>query len=452
MTIPISRLLVPRTRGVRSQGGAKSSMLSHAGSGGYAGASTSTRALRTWVPSARSADADTVPDLKTLRSRSRDLVRNAPIAGGAINGLSTNVVGTGLTLQAAIDRDTLGLTPEQATKWQARAEQIWNHWARRSDIRRKHQFKQLQDIIFRSVLESGDLLVIRRRQMLPGDLLGLKLQLVEADRVSTPDNKLGDPNIVDGVKLNKDGAAVSYFVSNRYPESGMGERDWINQLTRKWVQVMALGAASRKRQVLHIGELSRPGQTRGVPYLSSVIEPIKQLERYTEAEIAAAVIASYFTVFTKTEAAEGLANTTIDPNAVELGTVNSKTNDLELGPGMINDLMPGEDIEIADPKRPNSNFDPFVQAVLVQIGMRLEIPLEVLTKQFKASYSAARAAMLEARRFYAKRRAWLTIDLCEPVYEWVIEEAILRGFIDAQRQGDISLSVQVFNPCGQALI
>ena len=63
--------------------------------------------------------------------------------------------------------------------------------------------------------------------------------------------------------------------------------------------------------------------------------------------------------------------------------------------------------------------------------MRLEIPLEVLTKQFKASYSAARAAMLEARRFYAKRRAWLTIDLCEPVYEWVIEEAILRGFIDA---------------------
>ena len=39
--------------------------------------------------------------------------------------------------------------------------------------------------------------------------------------------------------------------------------------------------------------------------------------------------------------------------------------------------------------------------------------------------------MLEARRFYAKRRRWLTLDLCRPVYEWVIEESVATGLLDA---------------------
>ena len=60
--------------------------------------------------------------------------------------------------------------------------------------------------------------------------------------------------------------------------------------------------------------------------------------------------------------------------------------DYKLAPGAILDLQPNENIEIADQKRPNQAFDPFVQAILRQVGVALELPFEILIKHFTASY------------------------------------------------------------------
>ena len=51
--------------------------------GQYAGARANRQALKTFNPMPGSADADTLGDLPTLRSRARDLDRNNPIATGA---------------------------------------------------------------------------------------------------------------------------------------------------------------------------------------------------------------------------------------------------------------------------------------------------------------------------------------------------------------------------------
>jgi capsid protein len=95
------------------------------------------------------------------------------------------------------------------------------------------------------------------------------------------------------------------------------------------------------------------------------------------------------------------------------------------------DLAPGEDISIANPSRPNAAFDPFVRAILQQVGVALEIPHEVLIKSFQASYSASRASILEAWKFYRGRRRWLVRTLCQPCYEDVISEAVARGMLIA---------------------
>ena len=46
-------------------------------SGAYIGAALNRRATKAWFTTNNSADGDILPDLPTLRSRSRDLVRNA---------------------------------------------------------------------------------------------------------------------------------------------------------------------------------------------------------------------------------------------------------------------------------------------------------------------------------------------------------------------------------------
>lgn len=75
-------------------------------------ASLTARELASWLPGAFSADTDTLPELNTLVSRSRDLTRNHGIASGAIQTLVDNVVGTGLRLVSCPDYKALGKNKE----------------------------------------------------------------------------------------------------------------------------------------------------------------------------------------------------------------------------------------------------------------------------------------------------------------------------------------------------
>lgn len=50
---------------------------------------------------------------------------------------------------------------------------------------------------------------------------------------------------------------------------------------------------------------------------------------------------------------------------------------------------------------------------------------------FNSSYSASRAALLEAWKAFRMRREWLTKDFCQPVYEIWLTEAVARGRIVA---------------------
>jgi hypothetical protein len=63
--------------------------------------------------------------------------------------------------------------------------------------------------------------------------------------------------------------------------------------------------------------------------------------------------------------------------------------------------------------------------------MSLGLPFEVLMKHFTASYSASRAALLDAWRFFRMRRAWLADMFCQPVFEAWMDEAVATGRIAA---------------------
>lgn len=394
------------------------------GESGYVGGRSDRRSMREWQPRSGSATSDQLPGLDTVRARSRDLIRNAPLAGGAISTTVTNVVGPGLKLQARPDRDVLGLDEEAAEAWEGRAELIWGVWtqAELCDLTGEQGFGGLQELAFRAVLESGDLLMIRR--FVDDGLFGTRLQFVEADRISNPQFQMDRPELAAGVEIDERGRHRAYHVQNGHPGDIMFGSLFEAQ---EWTRVPVRGPESGERLAYLLYRKLRPGQRRGVPYLAPVMEPLKQLERYSEAEIMAAVVSAMFTVFVKSEAGEGLAPVP----GQEVESPYDSNADYKLGPGSIVDLLENEDITIANPARPNPAFDPFVTAVLRQIGVGLELPFEVLIKHFTASYSAARSALLEAWKFYQARREWLVEVLCRPVYGWVMAEAVARGMIDA---------------------
>ena len=152
----------------------------------------------------------------------------------------------------------------------------------------------------------------------------------------------------------------------------------------EWTRVEARGELTGRRNIVHVITRERAGQLRGVPVLAPVLEALKQLGRYTEAEINAAVISAMFTVFVKSQnPSDGRPFGEMIP-AEEL-IDNADQSSIELGPGAIIDLNPGEEVQFADSKHPNTGYDDFTNATIRLIGAGLEIPPEVMMKQFTTS-------------------------------------------------------------------
>jgi lambda family phage portal protein len=393
------------------------------------GASRTRRSLKQWTTTPGSdADTDILYDLPLLRDRSRDLIRNAPIAAGAIGTSIVNVVGTGLKLQSRIDAEFLGLTGEEAGAWEDHTEREWRLWSesQECDISRTLNFRGLQTLAFRQTLENGDVFALLPRIKRSGSPYTLKVQLVEADRICNENWSVESDTLTAGVQKDPaTGAPIAYHVMNQHP----GMTRFFKKDGGTWKVVPAFGAKTNLRNVLHLYEVTRPGQTRGVPFLAPVMETLKQLDRYTENELMASVVSSLFTVFLRSEGG-GLDFDMTSGMGVETGATASD-EDMKLGNGAIIGLKKGEDISTANPGRPNTAFDPFVESILEQIGAALGIPYEVLIRHFQSSYSASRAALLEAWRFFRGRRVWLVENFCQPIYEIWLYEAIASGRIAA---------------------
>ena len=368
----------------------------------------------------------------------------APIATSAIKTTRTNVVGSGLKLKARLDSEVLGLSEDQTQAMEDKIEREFALWAdtKMCDAMGLNNFYEMQGLFLMGQLLNGDAFCIRKYENpTPYMPYGLRLQLIESDRVCTPNigvtvgnspyisygkNDANGNEIYSGIEIDKSGKAVAYWICNQYPNAqSVGEYK-----TLEWSRVEVYGANTGLPNIMHMFDAERAEQRRGVPVLAPVIETLKQLTRYTDAELMAAVISGMYTVFIKTESPSDMPFGEAMPDVYE--PVEHNENEYELGNGAINVLGTNESIQIADPKRPATAFNGFVNAMSKQIGAALGISQELLLKEFNASYSASRAALLEAWKTFRMIRENLARAFCQPVYEMFLTEAVASGRIQAK--------------------
>lgn len=421
----------------------ESSLSYNSGSKGYgqAGASHVKRALKGFKAQSGSPQEDIDLNNYTLRQRGRMLYMSQPIAASAIKTNRTNVIGVGLKLDPKINREFLGLSSKEAEEWQRHVKMEFSLWADKKsacDATGMNNFYSMQQLALISWLMSGDVFALRKEKEATQELpYKLRIHLLEADRCSTPGSMIGfslnltegkaknGNQIYDGVEVGKDGFVEAYHFRNTYPYE-------ITAKETKWVRVKAYGKKTKLPNVIHVMNSERPEQYRGVTYLAQIIEPLLQLRRYTESEITAAVVQSFFTAFVTTDA--NMDMTGIPVNVTEEVGDNAERydpNEYEMGPGNTIILNPGERVTLAEPKHPAAGFDAFVEAICIQIGAALEIPKDLLMKEFNSSYSASRAALLEAWKSFKMYRVWFVDDFCNPIYEMWLSEAVASGRVNA---------------------
>lgn len=374
-----------------------------------------------WQPEDGTADDVIIPELQTLRERSRDLNRNDPFASALTRSVTDLVIGLGFRPQCRINATRLGITPEQAKEWQDAAEFAWSRWEETCDIAGRMHFCEMQALLFRSMWEGGDVFVnlpflperVREVESRP---YGLAVEIVEADRIDSPfDSNSGAADIRAGVEVGSRGQHLAYWVA----KTPQGSRYFRNG--NEFKRVRRLNEAGRV-QMLQLMLADRAPQTRGVPIYAPVLAMFDDLGGFWESEYYAARIQACLSAWITTPDSATTANRLRQKN--ERGASNS----WDLEPLAVNVLEPGMEPKFATPNRPGGTFEPFVLASLRAIGAAVGFPLEVFAKDYsRTTFHSGRAALLDTWRTVQRYQQSFSNQLLKPLWRLVIEEAWLRG-------------------------
>lgn len=416
-------------------------------------ASLDNPSLMGWDWPGGDADSDLTANNDIVRQRSRDLAVNSPVIAGLINTVVNSVVGQGLIPEPTPDTSLLGMSSEEANTFKRDVMRLWEYFAEEKScsISGDANFYDLQRLVLRSAIESGDVFVTMpyvertHSRLSDSSMLDLKVQIIEADCVSNPamatiSEIQGD--VFGGVETGIHGEVLAYWVATRhplakrYPFMISGQHPHM----REWVRIPAVGEESGRRNILHITRNIRPGQRRGVSLLAPVVESVKVLDRYIKAELRSALVQNLFTVAIKSQTPQGTvgafdalaANMTDDSSYMSAREkFYAENGGIALGSGNVAFLAPDDDITPVSVTHPESGFGSFVEAQLKMIGAGVGVPYEMIVMQFTTAYTASRAAMNMYDQNKKVNRDWIAYDFCQPVYEAFIAECVGAGYIKA---------------------
>ncbi len=350
-----------------------------------------------WQKYSTDANAANGPALTALRELSRDLRRNNGWAKRGVQAIVNNTVGW-------------GIMPRPGDRSRARSQaalQIWNAWAKSTtcDFDGRLNFYGLQRLAMETIAESGEVLVVRHPAATSDGLaIPMRIQVLEPDYLDTSRNGVmvnGGP-VVDGIEFDTQGRRVAYWLLSSHPG---GQR-----MTSAQFESLRVPAD----RVLHVYRVDRPGQVRGVPWLSSAITRLKDLDDFEDAELMQQKVAACFGAFV----------TDMDGAGSSIGKQDDADDELEhLEPGHIAYLPPGKTVTFAQP--PRAQDSAFSMRALRRVAVSLGVPYEELSGDYsQVNYSSARMARLAHwQNVHEWREHMIIPQLCNGVWGWAMEMA-----------------------------
>lgn len=408
--------------------------LMSANSGAYKGARFD-RDMRSWSPALRSADADLLPDIKTMMARAYDLSRNYPMASGGIQIHLDNIIGSGLRLSSKPDYRSLGLDVEWAAEWSRIVEAKFRTYAEDPacyiDAGRRLTFGAMLGLAYRMFLTAGD--ITATAEWLPnrGSKYSTAIQMIEPARMCNPQGVMDGDRLRGGIELDNMGAAVAHHIRSAM-ESDIR---FGSAKTYSWKRVPRETKWGRQ-QFIHVFEQERSGQSRGKTGLASVIANSFKLGRYQDISMEAATINSMYaavieTDFNLTEASEAMgADGSIMKLINDQGDFHA-LNTVKMDGVKVPHLYPGEKLSFTSANHPGPNFADFEKSFLRNLAAGYNLSYEQLSRDYsETNYSGARAGLQETWKFFTSRRELVGGRFASSIFSLWLEEAIDKGEVE----------------------
>ena len=426
-------------------------------------------------------------DIYKMRLRSMRAYTDSMQARAIIGRLIDTVINTGLALESTPEASILGISSEERKEISNKIEtrhRLWGN-SKNCDLSRDNTLGQIERVLFRNQLVKGDYFIALPFSDDPNLINPLQLKIISTEFVSTPfDAKTRleidkrENYVIDGIEFDKNDEEVAIFVRTRIPGSAGAFFDpnvnayipgqygtglygefghGYNSLpgSYRWVRFPKHGPVSGRVILIH-GKTSEFGnEPRGIPVLAHVAHELEKITDYSILELMAAVANA--TIALVVEPGENApatnplgANSFIPPSLVQTSGVEALTSDttgdgytnvgknklLNTGGLLVSSLNAGEKLQSHDTKRPNVNFNTFVDGIVKYLAASLGMPIEILHMTFGNNFSASRASLKLYWQSVVVRRDEFTADFKTQVYHsWLLGEVgtgnlILRGYED----------------------
>lgn len=361
-----------------------------------------------WMPiSNATAEQTDSPYRQIIKNRARDLERNSDITQAVLQGFTRNVIGNGINVQSKI----LTNDNQDYDELNDKIEKLWRYWTkpRSCDIAGQLSFTEIQKVLWERKFVDGDIFVIKvydKTSKIP-----LKLQLVESDMLDTSINFQNEngTKCIQGIEMDANNKPLAYHFKKNLDFYYQTETDRIPA-----------------DKVIHLFKKSRPSQIMGVSELAPVMDRIKSIQDFLEAEMIAQRIAACFALFVESENGQRRGS---------LGRTQDGQTDEEridrIAPGLIEYLKPGEKISAANPGRNSANAKDFIETQLRLIGAGLGLSYEAFSRSMvQVNFSSARQSMLEDRKTFQQHQNYLIEHFCREVYTEFVISCLTAKLID----------------------
>ena len=377
-----------------------------------------TRLTWGWLAPSTSANAEVYYALLTLRNRTREMVRNNPHVSKILRTIVDNSVGTGIICTAR--------TPDK--KLNAKIDDLWERFVEECDFGGQLDYYGLQRIAIRLMIEGGEMVV--RKRTAPGKKVPLELQFLEGDYIDHRKNieTIEQGFVHQGIEFSSDGKRIAYWLFRNHP----GEFPFVIPLSYVADRIPAA-------DVLHLYEIQRIGQIRGLPWFAPVLMTARELDSYQEAElvrkrIEACVAAIVMGADDETQ--EGIVTQVNDANG-------EKVEQFE--PGMVAIARGAKDIKFTQPAA-TGGFPETIRVYLQKICAGSGVTYEVGTGDLsRTNYSSIKAGMNEFRRSVEVLQ-WLTVIpmMLKPIWKWFINYSIAAGELPSRTPYDVEFTTPKF--------
>lgn len=361
-----------------------------------------------WGQGITSADAELSTSIRLLRSRSRALIRDAAYAKRAKVIVVNNIIGSGIGMQAQVktSRDELN------DRVNDDIETIWAKWTEATNCHTGGtlHFADIERVAMGQVFDAGEVFIRKHYRPFGYSGIPFALEVIESERVIDDIQPIAlqmNMRVRLGVESDRFYRPMAYWIRVLHP----GELRVLPGETDDLERVPA-------EQIIHLHMVDRWPQTRGEPWLHTVIRKLNDMDGYSEAEVVAA---------------RGAANylATIETTN-PYGEENAETGQREfiLEPGTTERLGIGEKLNFIAPNRPNTQIDPFMRLMLREVAAGVGVSYESLSRDYSQSnYSSSRLALLDDRDLWRMLQAWYVRNFRNQIHREWLQAAIFSKAI-----------------------